>query len=35
VGFLWRIDNLDWETRSRHMLDLVMDGVRRQPDAEP
>lgn len=29
VGFLWRMDDLDWETRSRHMLDLVMDGLRR------
>jgi AcrR family transcriptional regulator len=30
VGFLWRIDNLDWEARSRHMLTLVMDGLRGQ-----
>jgi AcrR family transcriptional regulator len=35
VGFLWRIDNLDWEARSRHMLDLVMDGLRRQPNTVP
>jgi AcrR family transcriptional regulator len=34
VGFLWRIDNPDWEARSRHMLDLVMDGLRR-PSSGP
>jgi NAD(P)-dependent dehydrogenase (short-subunit alcohol dehydrogenase family) len=35
VGFLWRIDlDTDWEARSRHMLDIVMDGLRRQPNAE-
>jgi len=34
VGFLWRIDlDADWEARSRHMLNLVMDGLRRQPNA--
>jgi AcrR family transcriptional regulator len=28
VGFLWRIDlDADWEARSRHMLDLVMDSL--------
>ncbi len=33
VGFLWRIDlDADWEARSRHLLDLVMDSLRRQPD---
>jgi AcrR family transcriptional regulator len=31
VGFLWRIEDTDWETRSRHLLALVMDGLRRQP----
>ncbi len=31
VGFLWRIDlDVDWDARSRHLLDLVMDGLRRQ-----
>jgi AcrR family transcriptional regulator len=35
VGFLWRIDSLGWEARSRHMLDLVMDGLRRQPNTMP
>jgi AcrR family transcriptional regulator len=35
VGFLWRIDlDSDWETRSRHMLDLVMDALRPQPNAD-
>ena len=31
VGFLWRMDNLDWEARSRHLLTLVMDGLRARP----
>jgi hypothetical protein len=35
VGFLWRIDNPDWEARSRYMLDLVLDGLRRQPNTVP
>lgn len=35
LGFLWRIENAGWEARSGHMLDLVMDGLRRQPPAEP
>jgi AcrR family transcriptional regulator len=34
VGFLWRIDiDGDWEARSSHMLDIVMDGLRSQPSA--
>lgn len=29
VGFLWRIDNVaEWESRSSHLLDLVMDALR-------
>ena len=28
VGFLWRLDNEDWEKRAAHLLDLVMDGLR-------
>jgi len=29
VGFLWRIDlDADWQERSQHMLDLVMDSLR-------
>jgi AcrR family transcriptional regulator len=35
VGFLWRIPDSDWEARSRHILTLVIDGLRRQPDDEP
>jgi hypothetical protein len=32
VGFLWRIDaGADWDARARHMLGLVMDGLRRPP----
>jgi AcrR family transcriptional regulator len=31
VGFLWRIDNPGWEDRSRHLLTLVMDGLRPPP----
>lgn len=31
LGFLWRIDNADeWDTRSSHLLDLVMDALRTQ-----
>lgn len=29
VGFLWRIEDTDWEKRSQHLLALVMDGLRR------
>ena len=33
VSFLWRTDfDASQEDRSRHLLDLVMDGLRRQPD---
>jgi hypothetical protein len=28
VGFLWRIDNDDWERRTTHLLDMVMDALR-------
>jgi hypothetical protein len=28
VGFLWRLDNSNWETRAHHLLDLVMDALR-------
>ncbi|MBT0773471.1 TetR/AcrR family transcriptional regulator [Kineosporia sp. J2-2] len=28
VGFLWRVPNEDWERRTAHLLDLVMDGLR-------
>ncbi|MGI8450938.1 MAG: TetR/AcrR family transcriptional regulator [Streptosporangiaceae bacterium] len=32
VGFLWRIDaGADWDARARHMLGLVMDGLRPPP----
>ena len=31
LGFLWRIDNdSDWDRRSRHLLDLVVDAVRQK-----
>jgi AcrR family transcriptional regulator len=34
VGFLWRIDpDADREARARHMLTLVMDGLRHRPPA--
>lgn len=33
VSFLWRIENRDWEARSRHLLTLVVDGLRVRPDA--
>ena len=28
VGFLWRIDNDDWERRTTHLLDVVMGALR-------
>jgi AcrR family transcriptional regulator len=31
VGFLWRIDNCDWEARTRHLLGIVLDGLRGHP----
>ena len=34
LGFLWRIDSTDWQQRSRHMLDVVMDGLLRKPETE-
>jgi AcrR family transcriptional regulator len=34
VGFLWRIDNRDWAARSRHLLALVLDGLRPPGDQE-
>ncbi|GLY31463.1 TetR/AcrR family transcriptional regulator [Kineosporia sp. NBRC 101731] len=33
VGFLWRVPNEDWERRTAHLLDLVLDGLRRRPVA--
>jgi len=33
VGFLWRLDNTDWEARAHHLLDLVMDALR--PEVRP
>jgi AcrR family transcriptional regulator len=31
MGFLWRIDpNADWEQRTSRMLDIVIDGLRKQ-----
>jgi AcrR family transcriptional regulator len=28
VGFLWRVPNQDWENRTAHLLELVLDGLR-------
>nr|WP_269329372.1 TetR/AcrR family transcriptional regulator [Kineosporia babensis] len=28
VGFLWRVPNENWKSRTAHLLDLVMDGLR-------
>jgi AcrR family transcriptional regulator len=28
VGFLWRVPNENWEARTAHLLDLVMDALR-------
>ncbi len=29
VGFLWRVPNEDWENRTAHLLNLVLDGLRK------
>ena len=28
TGFLWRIDDADWEARAARLLNLVMNGLR-------
>jgi AcrR family transcriptional regulator len=30
TGFLWRMDDNAWTAHARHLLDLVMDGLRKQ-----
>ncbi|GAA4834969.1 SbtR family transcriptional regulator [Saccharopolyspora rosea] len=30
VGYLSRLDDTEWDTRARHLLDLVLDGLRRR-----
>lgn len=36
LGFLWRIDNAaEWDTRSGHLLDLVMDALRVREASSP
>ncbi|MBS2534219.1 TetR/AcrR family transcriptional regulator [Catenulispora sp. NF23] len=29
IGFLTRIDEEEWDTRARHLLDVLLDGLRR------
>ncbi|HEY1574285.1 MAG TPA: TetR/AcrR family transcriptional regulator [Pseudonocardiaceae bacterium] len=29
IGYLSRLDEADWDTRARHLLDVVLDGLRR------
>ena len=30
LGYLSRLDETEWDTRARHLLDLVLDGLRRR-----
>jgi hypothetical protein len=30
IGYLSRLDEAEWDTRARHLLDLVLDGLRRR-----
>jgi AcrR family transcriptional regulator len=30
TGYLTRLDEAEWDTRARHLLDIVLDGVRRR-----
>jgi len=31
IGYLARLDESEWDTRARHLLDIVLDGLRAQP----
>ena len=31
IGYLARLDESDWDTRARHLLDIILDGLRAQP----
>jgi len=31
IGYLARLDASEWDTRARHLLDLVLDGLRAKP----
>ena len=31
IGYLARLDESEWDTRARHLLDLVLDGLRAKP----
>ena len=30
IGYLTRIDDAEWNTRARHLLDIILDGLRRR-----
>jgi AcrR family transcriptional regulator len=30
IGYLSRLDEAEWDTRARHLLDIVLDGLRRR-----
>lgn len=30
IGYLTRIDQVEWDTRARHLLDIILDGLRRR-----
>jgi hypothetical protein len=29
LGYLTRIDQAEWDARARHLLDIILDGLRR------
>lgn len=33
VGYLTRLDDDEWDTRARHLLDVILTGLRPRPDA--
>ena len=30
IGYLTRIDDAEWNARARHLLDVILDGLRRR-----
>lgn len=33
IGYLTRLQEAEWDSRARHLLQVILDGVRRQPQA--
>lgn len=30
IGYLTRLDDIEWDTRAQHLLDIILDGLRRR-----